>query len=274
MTKGEIRSVFAETYATLFSPVTVFIWALCIVSATLAGPFGSYETMDWPLRLAYWAAVVTMGIVIGYGARAISVLVIGFDRPLIFDLFAALLVGLSLGPLVWLTRSTLETVSGAFTTQLPGVMANTFLVAAGVYVLRRQFSRSEPGTYLADQSEGDPSHREEPRLLRRLSAENRGTILKLTARDHYVEVVTTSGTETLRMRLADAIIETEPTEGFCVHRSHWVNRTAITGVERPAAHKIFVVLTNGDRVPVSRKYRGDLDKAGILQADARRSARG
>jgi DNA-binding LytR/AlgR family response regulator len=86
----------------------------------------------------------------------------------------------------------------------------------------------------------------------------------LTAKNHYVEVVTDKGSTTIRMRLADAIDEMEPVEGYCVHRSHWVARSAINAVERENAQKIFVLLSNGDRIPVSRKYRPNLEKTGLV----------
>lgn len=37
------------------------------------------------------------------------------------------------------------------------------------------------------------------------------------------------------------------------------------GVEKENAHKLFVVLRNGDRVPVSRKYRADLEARGVIR---------
>ena len=44
-----------------------------------------------------------------------------------------------------------------------------------------------------------------PRLLTRLPYEKRGTLLSLSALDHYTEVVTTTGKELVLIRLADAI---------------------------------------------------------------------
>jgi DNA-binding LytR/AlgR family response regulator len=63
--------------------------------------------------------------------------------------------------------------------------------------------------------------------------------------------------------LGDAIDEMEPVKGICTHRSHWVALGAIKRVEREGA-RLFVVLRNGDRVPVSRKYRPRLEQAGLI----------
>lgn len=261
---GEIRAVFTETYSTIFSPLTFFIWAISIVLATTAGPFGSYDAMNWPLRLIYWLMIVSFGIIFGYGVRALAVLVVGFERPLVFDMFASLTMGLTLGPVIWLIRTVFQPAHVDFPVNILDVMLNTFLISVAVFVVRRQICQNEPGAYLLNDNGFVGSDQDEPRLLRRLSEDHRGQVLRLTAKDHYVDIVTDKGTTTLRMRLVDAIDEMEPVEGYCVHRSHWVARSSIAEVDREIAHKPFVVLSNGDRVPVSRKYRPNLEEAGII----------
>ncbi|NHQ75931.1 LytTR family transcriptional regulator [Roseovarius gahaiensis] len=269
---GKIRAVFAQTYATIFSPLTFFIWAISIVLATTAGPFGSYEAMHWPLRLTYWLLIVTMGIVFGYAVRALAVIVVGFARPVLFDIFASVTMGLTFGPVVWMIRKAFQPANIDFPVQLPDVMLNTFLISVAVFVVRRQICQTEPGAYLLNDGGFVGSAQDKPRLLRRLSEDQRGQVLRLTAKDHYVDIVSDKGTATIRMRLADAIDEMEPVEGYCVHRSHWVARTGIVGVERENPHKLFVVLSNGDRVPLSRKYRPSLEKAGIIAPPQKTSA--
>lgn len=261
---SEFKSVFAQTYATIFSPLTLSIWAISIVLATTAGPFGSDEAMHWPLRLTYWSVIVTMGIVFGYAMRALAVIVVGFERPILFDLFAAATVGLTFGPVVWMIRNAFQPASIDFPVLLPDVMFNTFLISAAVLVVHRRICEAAPGAYLLNDSGFVGSAQDQPRLLRRLSEDQRGQVLRLTAKDHYVEIVSDKGVAKIRMRLADAIDEMEPIEGYCTHRSHWVVRSAIVEIDRENPQKLFVVLSNGDRVPVSRKYRPDLEQAGII----------
>ncbi|MDK3017139.1 LytTR family DNA-binding domain-containing protein [Pseudodonghicola flavimaris] len=102
-----------------------------------------------------------------------------------------------------------------------------------------------------------------PRLMRRLPETFAGPILRLSSEDHFVDVVGAEGHHRLRMRLTDAIDEMDTVDGYCSHRSHWVARVAIEGVEREGG-RIFLRLVNGDRVPVSRTYKPDLEAAGIL----------
>lgn len=258
----EIKEHFKNTYSVLFAPVTVFIWGAATVVAVLAGPFGTYEAMGWPVRAAFWIAIVTSAIVIGFAVRATAVALIGPRRPLLFDIFAAALMTAVYSPLVWLLRNWVGHVPTGPMTHFDAIAVNVFVIAGGVFVLRRQLSIEKPGSYRPPDSSAEPA--DAPRLRRRLSAAD-GDILRLSGKNHCVEVVTDHGRETLRLRLTDAIAEMEPVEGFYAHRSHWVARSAIVTVKRENARKVFLVLRNGDHVPVSRKYRPQIEKVGILR---------
>lgn len=102
-----------------------------------------------------------------------------------------------------------------------------------------------------------------PRLARRLPDGASGRILRLTVEDHFVDVITDVDSYRIRMRFSDAVDEMEPCIGFCTHRSHWVALDAVAGVHREAG-KVFVRITNGDLVPISRKYRSNVEEAGFL----------
>lgn len=258
-TLTRIKLHFSETFATLLSPFTLLSWAVCIVVAVLAGPFGTYAGMNLQTRLVYWLVIVTIAIVIGHAARAAAVALIGPRRPILFDLVAATLVVIFLSPVIRIVRGVTEPSLDGLS--LISIGLNTFVIAAGVFVLRRQSGLEQPGSYWVKPTEPEAPV---PRLCRRLSDEFQGEILRLSASDHFVEVTTVNGVETLRMRLADAIDEMDPTHGYCVHRSHWVAHSAVVGIERENSHKLFVKLSNGDELPVSRKYRPNLVNAGLI----------
>ncbi|SFI55046.1 LytTR family DNA-binding domain-containing protein [Albimonas pacifica] len=114
-----------------------------------------------------------------------------------------------------------------------------------------------------------PARRPAPAILRRLPQRKRGALLRLSMSDHYVGVATEHGEEMLLMRLSDAIAETAPEEGLKVHRSHWVARRAVRAVE-PEGDRATLVLTNGERIPVSRTRMQVLRTAGWLSKDAPR----
>ena len=262
---NDIRKVFAETFSGLFTPLTLFVVLACWLVAVLAGPFGTFKAMGWGMRALYWGVVVIGAVVVGHAVRATTVLLVGQDRPLLFDLAASVLMTVVFAPVVIVLRYWASQMVEGLYLSVVWIVVNTFILSVAVFVLRRQISPNEPGSYLVPTEEPEPLQLE-PRLMRRLPDAVKGQVLRLSASDHHVKVVTVNGRENLRLRLADAIAEMEPVEGFCIHRSHWVARAAIAGVARENAHKHYIVLSNGDRVPVSRKYRPYLEAAGIIDA--------
>ncbi|MEM6374550.1 MAG: hypothetical protein AAF727_17510, partial [Pseudomonadota bacterium] len=81
------------------------------------------------------------------------------------------------------------------------------LLALGVVVLSLNlvFLVLETGNrtlHLRDANEGL-----QPRLLNRLPAEQRGALIRISVRDHYVDIVTVQGVTSLLMRFSDAMAE-------------------------------------------------------------------
>lgn len=259
----ELREHIAGVLAGLKVPLTLFIWLTGWCLSVLAGPFGTYATMAWQIRLMYWGSVITGGLVIGIIARGLMMAKFGTRAPVRFDLGVSLIVSSILGPIIWALRGWLDPMLAHSDLSLLSISLNTFLIVAGIIVLRRLIGFEHPTGYGGQTPEDAP----EPRLKRRLSGGIGSEILRLSANDHFVDVATTAGQETLRLRLADAIAEMEPVRGICTHRSHWVALSAITGLERENGGKVFIRLSNGDRVPVSRKYRSGLEMAGWIERD-------
>ena len=56
-------------------------------------------------------------------------------------------------------------------------------------------------------------------------------------------------------RFSDAIRELDPELGLQVHRSYWVNTSAIASVHAKAKD-FYLRMSNGDSVPVSGPYQG------------------
>ena len=106
----------------------------------------------------------------------------------------------------------------------------------------------------------------------RLPPEASGDIIYLRSRDHYVEVVTTLGTGTVLMRLADAVAELGE-QGVRVHRSYWVAHAHVQGWTR-RNQRTMLRLTGGRLVPVSRSYLGAVRAALARHRVATREADG
>ena len=266
--KEDLKESFSENMQAAFSPATALVCFVATLIAVIGGPFGTFEAMDISQRTLFWGIVICVSAFVGYSVRAITLCLVGQDRPLLFDLVAVFVMTLIFAPTVWLISQGFNRANGVEAPPIDKMYLYVFVITLGVFVIRRLIPGIEPRTYTFIKSEegGMPNFdfESEPRLLRRLSPDLRGEVLRLSGQDHHVEIATRQGCETLRLRLSDAIAEMEPVEGFSTHRSHWVARSAISGAERENAHKIWIVLDNGDRVPVSRSYRPELEEAGII----------
>lgn len=108
-------------------------------------------------------------------------------------------------------------------------------------------------------------------LARRLKPENRGALIRLSAEDHYTDVVTGAGRELILIRFSDALAELGSQKGMQVHRSHWVAVDAVTHV-RSTAGRMTILSSDGYEVPVSRANQAEVRTrfATRIEADSKR----
>jgi len=250
----EFRQQLAEMIGALRSKNVIAFWLMVSFFTILAGPFGTYDTMDLGCRAVHWGAIIGAGLAIGTLVYAALLTVCRDWQPILVDLAAALLITSLLAPLVEVMRPALDQSLRRGDLGIGEVWGTTLVLVAPIFFLQRQligFQKTTGETAL-------------PRLLRRLPEPlHEATILRLCARGHTVDVVTDRGSTNLRMRLADAIDEMEPVEGLWTHRSHWIARGAITGHVCEAG-KLRLTLVNGDSVPVSRGFRPQLEAEGLV----------
>ena len=271
--RKDLRTSLTENLRAAVSPTTVLVGLLATIIAVIGGPFGTFEAMEVPQRTLFGAVIIAVSVLVGYTVRALAMTLVGQNRPLVFDAVAVALMTLIFAPTVWLISQGFQDATGVQVPPIKLIYLYVFVVSLGVFGLRRlipgvethryPFLDDEQGGFPANGAEADVQEAE-PRLMRRLSPSLKGPILRLSGQDHHVEIITENGRETLRLRLSDAIDEMEPVEGFCTHRSHWVARSAVVRAERENAQKLWLVLSNGDRVPISRKYRPNVEEAGFL----------
>lgn len=241
-------------------------WAAITLVLSLSGPLGTDENCSFAHRMLFWS-VVLGGIILTnavlcaamgrfcrrFGARCHLMLVSGCVALLAVTPVSALAEGRIVhdGPV--LSASTAETLTFLFLISM-GI--------TGYNLITRVVPDGAPADAVAPPDRGDNPRL--PRLLLRVDPALRGDLLSITGRDHYVDIRTTAGLQTILMRFSDAMTEAAPTDGGQVHRSHWVAWQAVTGTER-AAGKLVLTLTDGSRVPVSRTFRGAVAARGLLR---------
>ncbi len=235
----------------MMTPLAATIMGGVVIMLTIMLPFGVDRQLGVFGRLAYWAGVVfttySMGAIIN------SYLRIRY-RHQISRFVLCVLVSIATGIVVTITVVTINIIALDYLprgTEAVMYVASIGAIAIIVAVL----------FFLLTQATVDQSD-QPPRILDRLPFEKRGALLSLTVEDHYVRVTTTKGTEVILMRLRDAILETAPTDGFQVHRSHWVANDAIAALQRDGDRTVLK-LRNDDLVPVSRRYLSTLKDAGF-----------
>lgn len=89
-----------------------------------------------------------------------------------------------------------------------------------------------------------------------LPDEIRENIVYVHVSGHYVEIITTSGTEVLLMRLSDVANALEG-QGMQTHRSYWVAYRHVLRIEK-YERRAVLHLTGEHKVPVSRSFRGEV----------------
>lgn len=252
------------------------IWIAVSVALSGLGPINPRSGLPVPQLLGYWLTVLGVAIALGAGLRQVALRLVGRGRrPWVVD---ALLVPAFVLLYTPALHRFNQLVFGA-TAQLS--LAETGLLVAGlvlvVVLTREAFGLHAPGVNVwrplepvpASEPEAEPptgapdpampaapatAEIDEPvPLLRRLPAPMRGEIHVVSSANHYVDVRTVRGVTSLLLRFSDALDELGETPGLQIHRSHWVADRAVAHLRR-AGNRLYVVLSCGNELPVSRTH--------------------
>ena len=146
---------------------------------------------------------------------------------------------------------TVETPAESRTAQdLPGSEAVSD-VSSGGTPSEQEFGKRELGQEAATgraENDGHVAGSVGSRILEALS----GDVVCVRVSGHYIDVVTTTGSSVLLMRLGDAMAALGD-RGMQTHRSYWVAYHHMRRLVR-RDHRMAVRLSDGQEVPVSRPY--------------------
>ena len=258
------------------------VWGVMVGVAVLlgaAGPFGTYESLPFLPRIAYWFGVACSTFAAGYftAILAITALPARLPRPLgltLGGLAVSLPVTLIVVALNRVLFGHLESAGSILTLYANCAVISTVVVYLFT-LLDRRASTADATAAQADAPaaagaapEVSPSASTEapaparPPIVERLPHRLRGKLISLSVQDHYVEVRTDQGTGLVLIRLADAIRETAGVPGLQIHRSHWVALDAVEGAVRRDG-RLMLKLPGEVLLPVSRSQVDAVRKAGL-----------
>ena len=274
-------AVHASRNAEPIRPRVVRGMVIGVVAAVLLAAMGAFNTDAVALlpRLTYWLAVILPGSALGlliagavqaWGRLArwrwleifVAALLVALPHTFIVVVASAITFGAD--------RVDAATVLAFFGIVLPVSLVLTAInyVSAPIVVLvpmplpeplaPPQTVTPAPPTALNTVATIPAAFAE--RLPQRLRA---GRLLALAAEDHYLRVHTDTGNELVLMRMADAVAMLAEIPGARVHRSWWVAHSAVEGQDRDG-DRLFLRLSGGLSVPVSRSMRREMAKEGWL----------
>lgn len=252
----------------------VFSFMVTVALLVYLGPFGTWASLSVPDRLLFWMMTVGTNWLVGY--IVFSVTIREFQTrgwPVWAGLvLAGLVTALPGTSTVWLVVALYLDYQPSDVSGLVRLYAQVFVLHLIIgsltfhlteKTLRRREADVEPSPP-GERAGAAPRTTSEAALFARLSARSRAELLHLRMQDHYVEVHTAAGSELLLLRFRDALREVANVDGLQVHRSHWVARGAVAGVERRGDGRIVLRLVNGSKVPVSRSFAPVLKTEGWI----------
>jgi LytTr DNA-binding domain len=261
-----LQLALRELQATFTSPRALAAMAAIAAVLGLSGPFGTFAAMETVRRLVYWLAVVVLTYGVGRTVASFVAARIG-DR--LGDRRLRLLVAsLACGVAVTLVVLVINEIAFG-DTGLPPLLLwlDCTLISIAVLGVVAMVEPPAPRAVESASSSaalpepGGPG--EPPAIIARLPLPQRGRLLALSVKDHYVEVITDRGRALVLTRLSDAIREAVPTVGLQIHRSHWVAIEAVERVGRSGG-RLFVEIRGGERLPISRGFLPAARAAGLL----------
>jgi hypothetical protein len=230
------------------------------------GPYGTFYDLKVVPRFAYWMLaipLIAMPTTLAIRMVAQSAPAATWPVPL-QALAGALIAGLPSTVVVIALETIFRRPPPITATVLASIYVSVTVIIALISIptaimrSRQRGATSAPAAAptAAASSPGSP-------FLGRISPRLGTALLAIATEDHYLKVTTELGSELILFRLSDAVAELDPGSGQQVHRSYWVARRAVASVERDG-HRTALILSNGDKIPVSRTYLPALREAGWL----------
>ena len=224
----------------------------------ITSPYGAVHYLPFTQRLIYWLGLVYVG-------WSIEILLVRFVRsrwktfaeswwqPALASLFTAPCVFTCI--VIVQVHLVKMPVSQDFYGQL---LASVWLISFVLAYGNQWFLRQQQPIAIKEESTSP--------LLQRLPKQLRDkALVAVKAEDHYVSIITSHGSALVHMKFSDALLMLANHPGLKVHRSWWVATDAVASLQRRGG-RLNLLLTSGQRVPVSRNGQKLLKECGLFQS--------
>jgi hypothetical protein len=230
----------------------------------MIGPFASYASLNFEQRLVYCALIAGLGVIVGVAIREVFRFMIETDSIKV-DAAITAAQALVIGPLLWVINTNIYGFARREWASLLEHVVTVLAVALMASATRDQFRAinrraSTENSALDDEVKEDS---ELPEFVELIDEPLRGPVLRVSADDHYLHIVTSKGSSRVLMRFRDALVQLRSMPGYRIHRSHWVAAPRLRRV-RSEGRRHVAELTCGAELPVSRAYLDDLRRDGYL----------
>lgn len=250
-------TIMAETIAEIRGLARQRLFWIGLLSAGfvigLTGPFGTYNALPPPIRIAYWMFIVTTTFGLGYMVSfAISTIAEGRGLGARTGLGIGA-VAASIPVTVWLAGFHVAVFSTPFWAGAFQLLPYVVVICLAVAALSEAVFRREVLPV------SRPPSMPKPTWLDQLPHHLGTKLISLHAQDHYVRAETELGGTMIRTTLHDAANDLGD-YGVRLHRSWWVARRAIKAYRYRNGAPV-VVLQDGRELPVGRTYRRSVKEA-------------
>lgn len=258
---GAIELTFSEVIRLLRHPAFITFVQLCALSFTLFDAHGWGAYLNLVTLYFYWSISVWMLVLCLFGGLIlVNIISNGRWRWMTFSHF---IIAISMVPVVYLNR----TILLIFITEYPGSASDRLLHESGInFLMAEVFSVfffkyvfPQIGELFARNEITEPA---ETRYCIQIGGEGYDltSIQYVRSNDHYLKIVRhDESSELVYGRLADLLIQVEPSDALTPHRSFWVPRTSIAGKQKGEKGP-ELLLISGATLPIARSQKKKVDE--------------
>ena len=228
---------------------------------TLTDAFG-LDVLPLGKRFFYWFLLLGMGQAGSVAIRAwLDRMQISPTKLVLAGSLGSVLLSVPVTAAVWLVTA-VALAQPLNAARLPDFYLPVLVVVAAMVCVNQLVQRRPVETHAVDPNRNSPPKDEPAPILARLPHKLRGSRLHaVQAEDHYIRLYTSAGSDLVLLRFSDALAELRGLEGAQIHRSWWVARDAVQSSQKDDG-KLFLVLRDGTKAPVSRSFTRALHESG------------